>query len=246
MPINTNTGNTEHKLPPFEDGESYFARVVQVVDLGLQSGGEYQGEKKPDKEQILLTFEFGEVRNEENRPAWLSVFLSLPDRWEDGNFKGMHVKSNIYKYLNLLIPEELWRKDAATNYVNFGYTFTWDKVLGKPIQLTVAVNDEGRAKIKEAAKVSKKFLDTVPKLENTPVVIDMESATIAQWKEIYPWVRKLIGNSLDETIRNRVVELDEKLKSVGDAPAQAPKAIPKKVNKKSEKEDTPFNDDIPF
>ena len=244
MPINTNTGNTEHKLPPFEDGESYFARVVQVVDLGLQDGGEYQGEKKPDREQILLTFEFGEVRNEDNKPAWLSVFLSLPDRWDNGGFKGMHVKSNIFKYLNLLIPEELWRKDSSTNYVNFGYTFSWDKVLGRPIQLTVAVNDEGRAKIKEAAKVSKKFLDAVPELENEPVVIDMESVTPVQWGEIYPWVRKLIGNSLDEAVRNRVVELDEMLKSVGDTPA--PKPAPKRVNKKVEKGDPPFDDSIPF
>ena len=246
MPINMNQDKKEYKAPPWENDEVYFGRVVQVIDLGLQDGGEYQGEKKRDSEQVLLTFEFNEVRNEDDKPCWLSVFLSLPERWENGNFKGMHVKSNIYKYLNMLVPEELYTGGNNTSYVNFGYNFSWDKLLNKPLQLKVKVNDEGRARIVDATKVGKKFLDQVAELENTPVVIDMESVMLDQWKEIYPWVRKLIGNSLDESVANKAKELDA---SVREVPEQKPKAVPKKKSQKEYKEEldeVPFDDELPF
>lgn len=239
MPISTKVknSNTTTTDSPFEDGESYFGRVVQVVDLGLQPGGEYQGQPKPDKEQILVTFEFPEVIINE-QPAWLSVFLSLPDRWDDGNFKGIHLKSNLYKYLNILLPEGLYTGGKNPNYVSFQFNFDWEMLLGKPIQCTIGFNDKGKPKITESTKVPKKFLNSVPELVSAPVCIDMGSEPDQEtWLAVPSWIRKIIEGSLDESVAN----LAEKLNSNNEQEQKKPQK-----NKKAVEESSDFDDDIPF
>lgn len=204
MPINPNgNGGTTITTFPWEDGETYFGRLVQIIDLGLQPGGEFNGEKKPDKEEVLWTFEFPEVLNEKGEPAWLSLFMKLPDRWESGQFKGIHVKANLYKYLNMMAPDLLYTGGANKSYVGFGRNFSWDKLIGIPLSFTVSVNDDGRAKITDASKVGKKFLDDVPPLMTEPLVVDMGSVTEAQWERVSNWIKKKIENSLDPSVANK-------------------------------------------
>lgn len=61
------------------DAGSYPCRIVQIIDLGLQTQRPYQGEDKPPKHEIMLTYEFldefclGEDGEElEDKPRWLS------------------------------------------------------------------------------------------------------------------------------------------------------------------------------
>jgi hypothetical protein len=245
MPINTNAGAAPSVARPvFEDGETYFARVVQVVDLGLQPGGEYQGQPKPDKEQVLITFEFGDVLNGEGKPGWLSVNLDLPDRWETGAFKGMHVKSNLYKYLGILYPDGIY-KGKNPNYANFSRDFKfWDGLLGKTAQLTVKVYDpeQGRAAIVKGsiAKVPAKFANSVPALQNDPASINFDTITKEQWDNLYPWIQTKIKGSLDPAVRELAAKLD------GEQVATKP--TPKKQSKPKVAEvmDADFDDDLPF
>lgn len=61
------------------DGGTYQARVVSVLDLGLQTQRPYQGQDKPPKHEIRLTYELldefclDEEGNEvEDKPRWIS------------------------------------------------------------------------------------------------------------------------------------------------------------------------------
>jgi hypothetical protein len=244
MPLNVKDKANTVAKPVFEDGETYFARVVQVVDLGLQPGGEYQGEAKPDKEEILVTFEFGEVLNGEGKPAWLSVTLALPDRWEDGGYKGMHVKSNLYKYLSILCPSALFKGKSA-NYVNFsrGFKF-WESLLNTTAQLEVKVYDKENNKASivrgSISKVPAKFLSSVPALQNDPVSINFSNVTVEQWKALYPWVRTKIASSIDPEVQ----ELAAKMEALIEGSEPAPKAKTTPKPSKSVYED--LDDGIPF
>lgn len=222
MPINTNTTTTTVYETPFENGEQYYGRIVQIIDIGLQDGGEYLNEKKPDCEQIIVTVEFPEALDKDNNPGWLSLFFKLPQRWENGNFKGIHKKSNTYKLLNLLVPELLWSKDDKGNYVNFGFNFSWSHLLGKPLSCTVSVNDEGKTKILSFDKIPKKYINDVPELISTPIVLDMGDPMLAEWEAVPNWIHKIIKKSLDPLVVTNAIRM-ESLSS----------------NVKEEEEDTP-------
>ena len=64
--------------------DNYPARVVQVLDLGLQDGGEWKGKKKPPVNKIMVTYELvdcfclDEEGNEiEDKPRWISEELNI-------------------------------------------------------------------------------------------------------------------------------------------------------------------------
>jgi hypothetical protein len=256
MPINVKSGSTGGTFtpPPFEAGETYFARVVQIVDLGLQPGGEYQGNPKPDAEQIMFTFEFADVRNDEDKPAWLSVKLQLPKRWEDsGSFQTFHVKSNLYKFLEVLYPKGLY-KGKNPSYCGFAYNFDWNDILGAPCQLQVTViekDDKTRAYIvnDSVARIPSKFLSSVPELENEPRVISMDSSlTQEDWDALFPWVRKMISESLDPNVAELAARMESNPEPTR-APVKAVNKSPKKAAGKLPAEtpdDDFYDDDVPF
>lgn len=205
MPLD-NKETSQVDRPVFEDGEVYLARVVQVVDLGLQAGGEYEGKPKPDKEQVLLTFEFPEVLNSEGNPGFLSVILDLPDHWENGGFKGMHTKSNMYKYMTILCPEGLWQGNS-TSYYNFSRSFKfWDSLLDKVCQLEVKVYDKenNKASIVKGSitKLSNKIITSFPERISDPLSVNFSNITLDQWNRLYPWIRDKIKKSLDPRVQD--------------------------------------------
>lgn len=66
------------KQEPMDVG-SYPVRVVQVIDLGLQPQRPFQGQEKPPKHEIMMTYEFldefcvdDEGNEMEDKPRWLS------------------------------------------------------------------------------------------------------------------------------------------------------------------------------
>lgn len=118
MPLNAKKiqmqgGNSGPKQEPIEAG-SYPARVVQVIDLGLQAQQPWQGQEKPPAHMIRLTYELvdefclDEEGNElEDKPRWISEDFALyslqadkakstkryfaidPDDVNDGDFTGL-------------------------------------------------------------------------------------------------------------------------------------------------------------
>lgn len=76
-------GNKGPQQEPIEAG-TYPARVVQVLDLGLQPQRPYQGEEKPPAHEIMITYEFldefcldEDGKEIEDKPRWLSETMPL-------------------------------------------------------------------------------------------------------------------------------------------------------------------------
>jgi hypothetical protein len=76
LPQNTSSGITKQEAI---DAGTYPARVVSVIDLGLQTQRPYQGQDKPPKHEIRMTYELldefclDEDGNEcEDKPRWVS------------------------------------------------------------------------------------------------------------------------------------------------------------------------------
>lgn len=72
------------KRPDPLDAANYLARVVQVVDLGIQEQRPYQGVDKPPAHEIMLSYELGTefMKDEEgndilDKPRWISESFVL-------------------------------------------------------------------------------------------------------------------------------------------------------------------------
>lgn len=59
MPLNINSAKkpTSNKVNPVPEDGVQLGVIVQVVDIGVQDGGMWQGEKKPDCQQVRITYE---------------------------------------------------------------------------------------------------------------------------------------------------------------------------------------------
>lgn len=76
-------GGKRVEQPPMEAG-TYPARLVQVIDLGVQEQQPFKGEPKPPAQELMVTYEFpGEYIVDENgdeqedKPRWLSETFPL-------------------------------------------------------------------------------------------------------------------------------------------------------------------------
>lgn len=86
------------KQSPIPTADSHRAVLIQVVGLGLQPGGVWEGQKKPDKVKVRFTYELPDQKAEfdgEEKPLIIS---------EDMNFSG-HEKSGMVARLNVLDPQ---------------------------------------------------------------------------------------------------------------------------------------------
>ena len=113
------------------DPGSYPARVVSIIDLGLQPQRPYQGQEKPPKQEIKITYELldefcldKDGEEMEDKPRWVS---------EDIPFNNLDVDlAKSTKRYNALDPEGALEGD-----------FT--KLLGLPCLVTLNVT-EGKGK----------------------------------------------------------------------------------------------------
>jgi hypothetical protein len=76
--------NKDFVEQPLTPVDNYPCRVVQVIDLGLQDGGEWKGEKKPPVNKLYVTYEMVDLfmldkdgKEVEDKPRWVSEDLNM-------------------------------------------------------------------------------------------------------------------------------------------------------------------------
>ena len=79
----TTSSTTKTDIPALEAG-GYPARLVQIVDLGIQAQRPYQGEAKPDAQELLVTYELSDEflldedgNADTSKPRWLTETFPL-------------------------------------------------------------------------------------------------------------------------------------------------------------------------
>lgn len=173
------------KLEPLEPG-NYPARVVQVIDLGLQAQRPYEGKEKAPAYEIMVTYELGtefmvddDGEPDETRPRWVS------ERFAIYPLASERAKSTArYKVLD---PKLTYEGD-------------WSQMIGAPC-LVAVVNNQNRHTGKIYNNVGGisapiKGMD-VPALVNEGVIFDLSSPDVTVFKGLPEWIQDLIKDNLE-------------------------------------------------
>lgn len=183
MPLNINASPARQpKQRELVEEGTQMARLVQVIDLGLQPQRPYQGKEKPPAFEMRLTFEFPNSRIDvdgESKPMWKSVNLKLSS----------HELSKCYKWYTKLDPQGKHRGD-------------WSKLIGAPVFVLIT-HSPGKGKNAHITydNVSDVNLPMkgmeVPPLENDPVVFDLTSPNLDVFNAFPDWLKEIIQSNLE-------------------------------------------------
>ena len=187
VPSNNNKDRVEQE--PIEAG-SYPARVVQILDLGLQPQRPFEGEDKPPAHEIMMTYEFLDefIKDEngedvEDKPRWLSE--TFPFRSLDSDL----AKST--KRYRALDPEEVHEGDFTA-------------LVETPCTVTV-VNNAGKGKnagkvynnIAAVSAMRPKDARTAPALVNEPKVFVLDEPDLTVFLSLPQWLQDKIKANLE-------------------------------------------------
>lgn len=220
MALNSKNIPSGNRAPVLEPG-TYKARVVQVVDAGLQPQPDFQGKPKSPSYVIYVTYELVEefMKDEDgedilDKPRWITERLNLHNLSQD------KAKSTIrYKSLD------------PTNH----FDGDWALLVGAPCYVTLVEWEKKGKKGNNVAGVStprEKEKKSWPALVNSGVVFDLSTPDLDVFTSFPDWLKDVIKSNLE--FKGSVLE-----KLLG----KEEKAEPAK-NKPSLSEE--LDDDVPF
>lgn len=183
--------NNRVEQPALEAG-TYPARLVQVIDLGIQEQQPFKGEPKPPAHMIMTTYEFvdefivdEEGEPVEDKPRWLSEDFVL-------HSLDSELAKSTKRYLAL---------DPDAGKANGD----WTKLIGEPVMVTIVANP-GKGKnagkvfnnIVSTSAMRKKEADKLPALKNEGKIFDIDDvSTIDILMTLPKWIQDKIKNSLE-------------------------------------------------
>lgn len=164
-----------------EDGQQ-VARIVQVIDLGLQNQRPFQGQEKPPAYELYITLEFPDQRIEidgESKPMWKSTRFKLSS--DD--------RSTCYKWYTRLDPKNNFKGE-------------WTDLINTPC-LAFITHQQGKGK--NSDRVFDNISDingivkgmTVAPLENDPVVFDLMSPNMEVFESLPDFLQGIIKENLE-------------------------------------------------
>lgn len=180
---NNNTNRVEQ--PALQPG-SYPARLVQILDLGVQPQRPYKGQEKPPAHEIMLTYEFvdefmiDEKGEElEDKPRWYSETVRLMPLTAD-------LATSTKRYFTF---------DPENKY---GGDFT--KVIGCPVTVTVVNNvsgDKTYVNIAGTAVMRPRDAAKCPELVNEPKIFNLGEPDLEVFYSLPQWIQDKIASNLN-------------------------------------------------
>ena len=173
-------------IKPMEAG-TYPARLVMVVDLGLQPQRPYQGKEKQPAYEILTTYEFlDEFLPDENGKDDTSK-----PRWISENFVLHSIDSE--------------RARSTKRYISLDPDMVhggdWSALVGTPCLVTIikSPGKNGRIynNIANVVAMRPKDAAKAAPLVNPSLVFDLEDASVEGFKTLPEWVQKKIVSGLE-------------------------------------------------
>lgn len=223
--IPNNSGNGNNGEPELEAGV-YPARVVQIIDLGLQPQAPYQGKDKPPAYMISMTYELVDVfmldeeGNElEDKPLWRSETFPIHNLTAD------MAKST--KRYNALDPEGVHEGDFS-------------KLLDTPCNVTLVINKKGEKTYVNVASVSAmrpRDSAKCPELKNEARFFDLDDPDLEVFNGLPKWIQEKITSNLEYA--------GSPLEALLEGKEEKPKkpAPKKKVVKEEQEEEPGFDPD---
>lgn len=194
----------------------YPARLVQLIDLGLQPQKAYQGKDKAPAQEIMLTYELvDEFMKDENcedikdKPRWISETLPFYGLFAD--------KAKSTHRYNAFDPKGEYAGDFA-------------KAVGTAINIAVVNNSVGDKiydNIGNASTMRPRDAQQCPDLVNPSKVFDLDNPDMAVFNSLPEWIQKKIQGNLNYA--GSVLE-----KAMGGKPVVAKAKDKPVVNKESD------------
>ena len=205
----------------------YPARLVQLIDLGLQPQRPYLGKDKPPAQEIMLTYELvdafmvdEEGNDIEDKPRWVSETLPFYGLFAD--------KAKSTQRYNAIDPTGAFDGDFSRG-------------IDTPINVTLVNNIVGEkvyTNVANIAAMRPKDADKCDPLKNPAKVFDLDAPDVEVFASFPEWIQTKIKGNL--TYKGSPLE---KALEGGGKPAPAEKAAPKRDRApKVEQED----DDNPY
>lgn len=226
MALNANNvPRTGGKRAPIMDEGAYPARLVQVIDLGLQAQRDWNGETKPPAYELQTVYESSDEfmpdedgNPDETKPRWF---------WDD--FKLYSLKSDLAtstKRYYALDPNE----DADGD---------WSKLIGNPviIALTKTKGKDGNEynNVGGTSSMRPKEAAKLPELVNDPKVFDLSEPDV----EVFLSLPQRIQDKIKGNLNYEGSLLQKRLKD-----HKAPEK--KEEAKKPAPKEAVVDDEIPF
>ena len=173
--------------PQLEDG-NYLARVVQVIDLGVQPQRPFKGQDKPPAHEIMVTYELvtefmkdDDGNDLEDKPRWISETFPIYDLSVD---RAKCTK----RYLALDAKKE--------------HDGDWSMVVGKPCTVTIVLNP---GKGDHAGKTFTNIGNVTPAMKGIPVpelvndtkVFSLEEPDKDVFDSLPDWLQEKVENNLE-------------------------------------------------
>lgn len=191
MSLNINKakkGTGTKKAGPVPQDGVQLAVIVQVVDLGIQPGGEYKGQAKPPSRQIRMTYELPHDTHEfdgEQKPLLISETFS---------FSGSEL-STCYKRINAIDPG---LKTTNGEFAN---------LVGKAVQVQI-VHRQGKGKYEgrvfaNVASVSQlmRGMQGPDETYNPQYFYSPDSHDEEVWSQMPDFLKEIIESRLDKQER---------------------------------------------
>ncbi len=206
---------------------TYPARLVQIIDLGLQAQRPFQGKDKPPAQEIMLTYELVDTfmldengKELEDKPRWISETLPFYGLYAD--------KAKSTQRYNALDPSGEFDGDFS-------------KAIGQPINVTIvnnAVGDKVYDNIATISAMRPRDADKCPELVNPSKLFDLDNPDMEVFNALPEWLRDKIKSNLNY----KGSPLEQVLNGGGDRPRSAPaKQAPKQEAAEApESENNPF------
>lgn len=233
-------GGGNRKRPPALEEGNYPARLVQLIDIGVQPQRAWQGEEKPPKQEIYTTYEIldefmkdEEGNDIEDKPRWISEFLPL-------NSLDSNLAKSTKRYVAL---------DPKLEHDG-----DWTELMGGPCMITVSADKDKKGKkdddgnvviynnISSTQQMRAKDAAKAEELKNPTKVFDFDDPDMDVFLSLPDWLRDKIksalnfGGSAVEAALEKIDE-DEEIKKRREAfKEQSDKEEPKKEEKPEEEE----------
>lgn len=221
-----NSPSNRVKQPAIEPGV-YPARLVRVIDAGLQPQRPFEGVEKPPAHMIFLTYELLDVFvvdengvEQEDLPRWLSEQIPLRPLSSD------LAKST--KRMNIFDPDGSLEGDFSL-------------ALNAPVMLTVTVGKDDKNYVGGVAAMRPKDVEKAPALKNEAAYFSLSEPNIEFFKSLPQWQQDYIIANLNF----KGSPLDIALNGGGDVPvAEAPEKseedAPADEGSEDDSNDTPW------
>lgn len=179
-------GGNDKIAQPIIEPASYPARLVQLLDLGLQPQRAFQGTPKPPMQEIMLTYELVDVfmvdedgEDIEDKPRWISETIPFH------NLKAEKAKST--QRYNALDPKG-------------DYDGDFTKALGDPINVVLINNTVGDKTYTNVAGLSPmrpKEAGKCPELKNPTTMFSLDDPDMEIYAKLPKWIQEKIGKNLN-------------------------------------------------